>query len=688
VKSPISMIVVALAVLITPQMAVAGDPADVKIDAPAAPRPLTVDDYFRIRDVGGPQVSPDGLWVAYTVATNDLEKDESKTQIWMAPVAGGEAVPMTAVEKSVSRPRWSPDGKYLAFLAEVPKGKTQVWTLFREGGDSQLLTDTVGGVSSYEWSPDGRRMVLVLKDPKPRDVAKKNGEKVAKTPPPWVITRRQFKQDYVGYLDSRRTHLYVFDIESKKTTQITSGDFDDSQPAWSPDGKLLAFTSNRTDDPDANYNTDVWVVAADNTDRGQTLLQITSNLGPDTSPAWSPDGKSIAHVSATDVDAVLYATNHLAVSSSDGSGAEVLTREIDRNVFNPRFSTDGRSIFFALEDRGELSLARVPRNGGAVERVIGGPRSVSSYSLGAKGPIVALISEPHFPSEVFVLDDGNLRRLTHVNDTLFEELRLGEVDYVHYPSADGTRIEGFVVKPPGFDPSFRYPAILRIHGGPQSQYDYAFKFEAQLFAAAGYVVTLPNPRGSTGYGQDFCRAIWRDWGGIDLEDVVASVDDVIDRGLADPERLGVGGWSYGGMMTNHVITKTTRFKGAYTGASATLYVANYGHDQYQRWWESELGLPWRNREIWEKLSPFNRVEQVVTPTLILGGEQDWNVPILNSEQLFMALKRLGKTTELVVYPGEYHGIATPTYIKDLYERYLAWFAKYVKGEEGAGKEGQ
>jgi dipeptidyl aminopeptidase/acylaminoacyl peptidase len=224
--------------------------------------------------------------------------------------------------------------------------------------------------------------------------------------------------------------------------------------------------------------------------------------------------------------------------------------------------------------------------------------------------------------------------------------------------------------------------VLRIHGGPVSQHDFGFHFEAQLFAASGYVVVMPNPRGSSGYGQDFSLAIWRAWGEKDYEDVMAGVDHVIEQGYADPERLGVGGWSYGGMLTNHVIVRTDRFKPAVTGASASLYVANYGHDQYQRWWEYELGLPWQeeSRKLWERLSPFNKVEKIVTPTLIVGGEEDWNVPIINSEHLYEALKRLGRTTQLVVYPGEHHNIETPSYLKDLYERWLEWYAEHVKGD--------
>ncbi len=644
-------------------------------------RNLIVDDYFRIHRVSDPQISPDGRWVAFVVSTMDLEDDESESRIWMVPVEGDEAIPMTAKGSSASRPRWSPDGKYLSFLAARGDKKTQVWTLFRKGGDAVQLTEIVQGVRSYDWSPDGGRLLLTLKDPKPGELEDDSGEDKKRTPKPWVIDRLQFKQDYIGYLDRRRTHLYVFDVESKTTTQITSGDFDDSDPVWSPDGKSVAFVSNRTDEPDHNYNTDIWVVAADNPDQGKTLLQVTKNPGADSSPTWSPDGKSIAYISITDTDALVYGTPHLAVVSSQGGEAKVLTEKLDRHISNPRFSVDGESIYFVLEDSGERQLARIPAGGGTVERLISGSQIINGFQIGEDCTIAALVTGPHLPPEVFIYSGGELMQLSHVNEKLLAEVRLGAVEEVRFKSKDGTEIEAFVVKPPAFDPSFRYPALLRIHGGPVSQYDYGFNFQAQLFAADGYVVVLPNPRGSSGYGQDFSLGIWKSWGEKDYEDVLASVDSVIEQGYVDPDRLGVGGWSYGGLLTNHVIVKTGRFEAAITGASSTLYVANYGHDHYQRWWEYELGLPWKkeNREIWEKLSPFNYVENVTTPTLIVGGEKDWNVPILNSEQLYQALKRLGRTTQLVVYPGEFHGIDMPSYIKDLYERYLDWYGKYVKG---------
>ena len=653
---------------------------------------MTLADYFQLRSVDDPQISPDGEWIAYTITTADLEEDKSRTRIWMVPAAGGEAVPITAGEESSSRPRWSPDGKYLAFLSSRGEGKTQVRTLFRRGGEAIQLTDTAQDVTSFEWSPDSTRMVLVLKDPKPEEVeAKEKGEDYEeKTAPPWVITRQQFKQDYVGYLDNRRNHLYVFDLASKETTQITSGDYDDSAPEWSPDGSKIAFVSNRTADPDTNYNTDIWTVAADNADQGKSLLQITSNPGPDTAPTWSPDGKLIAHTSVTDVDAMLYATSHLAVSSAKGGDLNQLTTELDRMIFSPQFSLDGGSIYFLLEDSGEQNLARITLSGGEPDRLIYGSAVVTAFDIGPNREIAALVGKPQLPAEVFLYAKGALDQRTFTNQELLDQLRLGETVKVELTSPDGTPIEGFVIKPSEFQEGKRYPTILDIHGGPQSQYDWRFSFEAQLYAANGYLVVRPNPRGSTGYGQEFCLGIWKAWGEPDFEDVMAAVDDVIERGWADSDKLGVTGWSYGGMLTNHVITKTDRFKAAATGASSTLYVTNYGHDQYQRWWEQELGVPWKpeNRELWEKLSPFNRVENVTTPTLILCGEKDWNVPVINSEQLYLALKRLGVETELVVYPGEHHGGFAPSHTQDLYERYLAWFGKYLKDEKTEGVTGE
>lgn len=647
-----------------------------------APRLLTVDDYFVLGAVNDPQISPDGQWIAYTVKTNDLEEDKSYTRIWMVPAQGGEAVAMSAGDEISSSPRWSPDGKYLAYLSERDEGKTQVWTLFRQGGEALKRTDTAQGVSAFAWSPDGKTMVLILQDPKPAELdAHEQGEDYKEiTEPPWVIDREQFKVDYIHYLDRRRTHLYVLDLATAQTRQITSGDFDDSDPVWSPDGNDIAFVSNRSSRPDTNYNDDIWVVGAANMDQGADLLQVTTNPGPDTSPAWSPDGKLITHTSETDVAAMLYSTRHLAVSSAQGGKFRVLTAALDRIITSPTFAPDGDTIYFLLEDRGEQNLAKIPTAGGEVERLISGRDVVSAFDVGPAGEIAALVTRPNQPAEVFLQTREELNQLSFSNKALLDKLVLGEEVKVHFKSADGTAIEGFVIKPPGFKQGQRYPTILEIHGGPQSQYDWGFRYKSQLFAANGYLVVHPNPRGSTGYGQAFCMGIWQAWGEPDFDDVMAAVDDAIGRGWADPDQLIVTGWSYGGMLTNHVITKTDRFKAAATGASASLYVVNYAHDQYQRWWDQELGYPWEPevRAIYERMSPFNQVDKITTPTLILGGEKDWNVPIINSEQLYLALKKLGVPTQLIVYPGEGHGRFVPTHQKDLFQRYLDWFRRYRK----------
>jgi dipeptidyl aminopeptidase/acylaminoacyl peptidase len=442
----------------------------------------------------------------------------------------------------------------------------------------------------------------------------------------------------------------------------------------------VAFVANRTENPDGNSNSDVWVVAADNTDKGASPVQVTTNPGSDGQPEWSPDGEWIAHVTVTEPEIIWYAVNQLALARADGSGdVQFLTADLDRNVSSPRFSQDGRSIFVRIEDSAENHLGRVNVRNGRIERPISGQLSMGGFDLGPDDRIMASIARTDLPGEIFSADrNGALTQITRVNEGFLNRIRLGEVMNATFRSADGTEIEGIFYLPPGYQEGLRYPTLLRIHGGPVSQYSHSFNFEAHLFAANGYVVVTTNPRGSSGYGQAFSHALWADWGNKDYDDVMAGVDYAIEQGWADPDRLGVGGWSYGGILTDHVITKTDRFKGAITGASEFLYVSNYGHDHYQLQWEGELGLPWENREAWERISPFNKVEDITTPTLVMGGEKDWNVPINNGEQLYQALKRMGRETQLVVYPGQGHGISVPAYQVDRYERYLAWYDKYVK----------
>jgi dipeptidyl aminopeptidase/acylaminoacyl peptidase len=647
---------------------------------------MKIEDQYAIKRVRGAQVSPDGEFVAYTVSTTNLEKGQSKTQVWMVSAQGGEPIPLTMSGESASNPKWSPDGKYLSFTASRGEGaQSQVWILDRRGGEAQQLTEVEQGVGGYEWSPDGSRLLLTIRDPD-TTASSSEGEERPRVREPWVIDRLQTKRDGTGYLtDTRKTHLYVFEVKTKELTQITSGRWDEGSGAWSPDGSKVAFSSNRTEDPDANSNSDIWVVSADNTDKGGTLIRITDYEGGDGGPAWSPDGNWIAYTTGiNDPRYGAFETRHLAIRASDGSGERrILTEALDRNVGSLRFTPDGRGILVTVSDAGDSHVARVDVETGEVTRLVDGNIQASGYSSGPDGLLATVISTYHSPGEVFVQRGEERTQLTHVNDSVMATLELAQVRNIHFNSADGTEIEGWVFFPPGFEEGQRYPTLLRIHGGPNGMYGVGFNTQAQILAAHGYLVVITNPRGSSGYGREFGFALWQKWGIPDFEDVMAGVDHAIEQGWADPDRLGVGGWSYGGILTNYVITKTDRFKGAISGASMGLLVANFGHDHYQLGNEREWGNPWESRDLWEDLSPWNDIANVTTPTLFMGGESDWNVPILNSEQMYQALKRRGIDTRLVVYPGQPHGLRIPSYNVHRYKEYLAWYDKYVKGEEAS-----
>jgi dipeptidyl aminopeptidase/acylaminoacyl peptidase len=555
-------------------------------------RSLQVDDLFAIRDVGGPQISPDGGSVVFTVRSLDPVKDKVDTDIYRIPMAGGEAVRLTTSPKPDTRPRFSPDGRQIAFLSGREGKKTQVFLLPAAGGEAAKLTDYKGGVSDLAWSPDGTRLALVVNDPdpdeRPEDDAKADGD-AKKTPKPIVLRRLQFKRDEEGFLREFRSHIHVFEVATKTTAQVTSGPYDDANPAWSPDGQAIAFVSNHTPEPDGNRNSDIFLVAPR---EDATVRALTTAPTEAKAPSFSPDGKLVAYVEGGDPADMWYAADHVAVVPVSGGESRPLTKSLDRNPLGtPRFSADGRSILFLVEDRGNAHLARVPVAGGAVEKIVTGDRVLSSLELGAKGEMVVLESQSDLPKEVSRVTSTGLQRLTHVNDALLKGIKLTSVTRHVAKSADGTEIDYFLIPPPDAPAGAKLPAILRIHGGPVSQYQSEWSFEWQLLAAHGYLVVSANPRGSSGRGRDFSRALWADWGGKDHEDVMAAVDAAVARGAADPDRLGVGGWSYGGILTDWTIYRSTRFKAATSGAGIANAFAGYGTDHYQFEYEAELGLP-------------------------------------------------------------------------------------------------
>lgn len=653
------------------------------VAAQNAKRLINLDDLSRIRSVGDPQVSPDGKWVAYAVSTVDAEKDRRDSDLWMVSWDGAQQIRLTATsESSESMPRWSPDNRFIAFLTsrgdeEEKKKGAQVWLLDRAGGEAQKLTDIKGGVADFAWSPDSKRLALTVNDADPAADPEKIPGWKRKTKPPIVIDRYHFKQDREGYLGALHTHLSIFDIASRKSEEITSGAFDDENPAWSPDGRWLAFVSNRSQDPDRNEDTNIFVVEAK---AGAAPRALTDFSGPDGGrPSWSPDGQSIAYVQGDETRFSAYQQNKLAVVRVADGRSRIVTTTLDRGVSGPfLWSADGSSLFCVVADDRTSYLARVPAAGGNIQPVTTGRRVVSGVSQRGDGAFACLTATAGDLSEVHALEGGKLRRLSHQNDALMAELQLGLTEDFSCKSKDGTEVHGLMVKPAAFVPGRRYPTLLLIHGGPNGQDDHSFSFDRQFFAAHGYVVLAVNYRGSSGRGSTYQKAIYADWGNKEVVDLLGAVDYAVASGIADPERLGIGGWSYGGILTDYTIATDTRFKAAVSGASSALQLSMYGSDQYVVQYENEIGPPWKAKDLWLNLSyPFFRADRIKTPTLFLSGDRDFNVPTIGVEQMYQALKSLGIATRLIIYPGQFHGITMPSYARDRLQRYLDWFDKYL-----------
>jgi dipeptidyl aminopeptidase/acylaminoacyl peptidase len=577
---------------------------------------------------------------------------------------------MTNSPDGETSPNWSPDGRYLSFVSSrFGLKKSQVWLMDRKGGEAKKLTNLKADLVDYKWSPDGKKLVLVIRDLP--DTSK------TKTPKPIEIDRFRFKQDVQGYVQERYTHLYLFDLATKKLDTLTQGKFNETQPEWSPDGSQLVFVSNRTAEPDKNNNSDLWIVDAR---KGALPRQLTTWTGSDSSPKWSPDGKTIAYVRSTSPTLNMYEQNVLAVISKEGGEPNVLTLSLDRPVSNPEWSSDSKVIYVQVADDRQQYIGEVSLSSGQLNRLAEGKRVYSNFSISSAGKAVALMSDPSRPAEICLIENGEPRKLTSHHEDFFSNIQLASVEGFTSKSKDGTMVSSILYRAVGVDPKQKNPTLFLIHGGPVSQDSWGFSITQQILAAAGYNVISVNYRGSSGRGLAYSRVISADWGNKEVIDIHGAVDYAIANGIADPGKLGIGGWSYGGMLTNYSIATDTRFKAAVSGAGIANIFSGYGHDQYINQYENELGVPWKNVDKYMKISyPFFKADRIKTPTLYIVGEKDFNVPAIGSEQMYQALRSQNIPTGLIIYPGQFHGISTPSYQVDRLQRYIDWYDTHLRG---------
>jgi dipeptidyl aminopeptidase/acylaminoacyl peptidase len=550
--------------------------------------------------------------------------------------------------------------------------KAQIMLLDRRGGNARQLTSVAGDIGVYAWAPDGKRLVLTM-------VTGESGG----GPRPIVIDALHFKQDEEGYLRSGSgRHLYLFDVDANRLDPLTTGaQFNEDLPAWSPDGRLIAFVRTHEKGADPDGREDIAVIEPV---PGAAARLVVRPYAPNNQKlAWSPDGSAIGYLQGIEPKFNAYMQDRLTVVPAAGGAARSLTDKLDRAVMSYVFAADGKSITITVEDDGTAYPARIDLTSGSITReVAAAPSVVSALSAGA-GHTALLQTNDKALAEVFALEDGKLRKLTAHNDAWLAELQLGTVEDIRFKSPDGTDVHGLMVKPPDFVQGKKYPTVLWIHGGPNGQDEHSlvldgYQYEPQMFAAKGFVVLRVNYRGGSGRGLAYAKAIYADWGHKEVIDLLAGVDHLVALGIADKDRLGIGGWSYGGILTDYTIASDSRFKAAISGAGSANQLATYGSDEYVLQYNNELGPPWHNAALWLKVSyPFYHADRIRTPTLFMGGDKDFNVPIVGGEQMYQALRTLGVPAQLVVYPGQHHVFTRPSFVVDLAQRMSGWLDRYM-----------
>jgi dipeptidyl aminopeptidase/acylaminoacyl peptidase len=637
---------------------------------------ITAEDYFSFHFLSDPQLSPDGQWVAYTVATIDQKANRRVSRIYVASVDGTHSPsPFTGEATSSTSPRWSPDGKSLAFLSARDGGKTQIWILSRSGGEARRVSNLENGASSFEWSPDGTRFVCLTR----------TGPPPSKTSDVRHYTHIYYKFNDTGYFDEKRSHVAIVDVRTGAAKQITDGDdWNDLDPHWSPDSTRIAFVSNRTGKEfDLDHNSDIWTIPAN----GGSLTRISDHAGPDTSPRWSPDGTRIAFLGAEDEDAapLVYIAPALG-----GKASVAINKSFDQTAMELMWAEQGRAIYLDSGVGGETHLYRMDASTGALTAVTKGPRAVRSASVNdASHEMVYLSNDFAELDDLYVRDaSGTERQLTHLNASLWEQRSLAKVERLSYKASDGWPVDGFLVKPIGWQAGKKYPMVLSIHGGPAGMYGVDWYHEFQVYAARGWAVFFCNPRGSTGYGRKFQRGVVHEWGGKAYTDIMTGVEEALKQNpWIDRERLGVTGGSYGGYMTNWITTQTNIFRAAVTLRSISNFISDDGTRDGAYGHEKDFGGNiFENYDEYWKYSPLHYASKVKTPTLVLHSDNDFRVPIEQGEQWFRALQHFGVTSEIVMFPRENHNLTRtgePKHLVESLNWQCYWFDRFLNGNASA-----